>query len=414
MNRFLLLLIGLLCAVQLKGQLLKVEFKDGTALNSYYSNAPTSNQLSNIDVSNDYSSVSIESGMLKMKRTSDATSVASFSRITPFANSPKLLICEFDLKVEGNAKATTTAATFLLGSNFTKANNTEAVDKIHSRFSINLSENEGEFFLKESGNKGVIGTALTGKCKVKFIVNNLGESYTYISDDKEYSLANDQWDLWVNGEKYLSGKEATTAGQELENMKFFFDKGIASIFVGDVIVYGLEALPVGLLSFEGKALRNGNQLTWCIASAENLQRFEIHRSKDGVNFSSWKSVSYQDGFFSYRVEDMASEGISYYKLIAVDGDGVKTELKTIYIKSSAIYAMDIIPVIGDILFKLSEENKSVSSVRILDVKGAVLCSKAIDSQSMDEYISLGVDLPKGVYILSTLIGSEWINKKFIK
>lgn len=132
-----------------KAQLLEVNFKDSKTIADYVSADPDGSQLSAINKSSkDKGIMTIESDMLKFTReTTEAVSL-SFSRVKAFAGPPKVIICEFDIKISDNTSKETTAAMFQLGSGFTTA--TSTTGKVHARFSVNFTDTPGEFSIKDS------------------------------------------------------------------------------------------------------------------------------------------------------------------------------------------------------------------------------------------------------------------------
>ena len=86
------------------------------------------------------------------------------------------------------------------------------------------------------------------------------------------------------------------------------------------------ALPIELLSFEGKKQTNSNMLYWSTASEHNTSHFIIEKSEDGFKWSSIGQVqsagnSTQKLDYSLEDEDV-SQVINYYRLHQYDIDGV--------------------------------------------------------------------------------------------
>lgn len=94
--------------------------------------------------------------------------------------------------------------------------------------------------------------------------------------------------------------------------------------------YGFSPLPVRLLLFEGREDGGSVALVWVTGSEQASERFEVHRSRDGM--STWELVaSAQAAGFSnepryYGAVDFPGPGVSYYRLTEVAVDGTRSSL----------------------------------------------------------------------------------------
>ena len=94
----------------------------------------------------------------------------------------------------------------------------------------------------------------------------------------------------------------------------------------DVSVTRMSALPIELLSFEGKKQTNSNLLYWSTSSEHNSSHFIIEKSENGY---SWRSIGQVQSVgnstqkIDYSLEDKdISQVINYYRLHQYDIDGV--------------------------------------------------------------------------------------------
>jgi len=94
----------------------------------------------------------------------------------------------------------------------------------------------------------------------------------------------------------------------------------------DVSVTRMSALPIELLSFEGKKQTNSNILYWSTASEYNTSHFVIEKSVDGFKWSDIgqvQSAGNSTQKLNYSLEDVdVSQVINYYRLHQYDIDGV--------------------------------------------------------------------------------------------
>lgn len=95
------------------------------------------------------------------------------------------------------------------------------------------------------------------------------------------------------------------------------------------------ALPVKLISFEGKAVGEGTLLTWVTAGETENKGFDVQKSTDGINFSTigWVEGHHTTSQVSaYQFTDPQLTATSYYRLRQVDMDGKSTFSKTVVVK----------------------------------------------------------------------------------
>ena len=87
----------------------------------------------------------------------------------------------------------------------------------------------------------------------------------------------------------------------------------------------MSALPIELLSFEGKKQVNSNMLYWSTASEHNSSHFIIEKSEDGFKWSDiglMQSAGNSTQQLDYSFEDKdVSQVINYYRLRQYDIDG---------------------------------------------------------------------------------------------
>jgi hypothetical protein len=97
----------------------------------------------------------------------------------------------------------------------------------------------------------------------------------------------------------------------------------------NVVFGGCDVLPIELLSFTGKQIKDYNYIEWITASELNNDYFTLERSNDGEN---WKRIHFINGagnsstISRYSFNDYEfKESVNYYKLTQVDFDGIGKE-----------------------------------------------------------------------------------------
>lgn len=137
--------------------------------------------------------------------------------------------------------------------------------------------------------------------------------------------------------------------------------------VGDIGI-----LPIELLSFEGRPVRDGNQLTWITGSELMSDRFDVERSLDGEAFTLLGTVaaagrSNQPLEYEF-VDTEPPTGIAYYRLRMVDTDGSEEFSNTVVVMRKG-GNMLVFPVPVDDVLNWSVPDVEVRTVIIRDALG---------------------------------------------
>ncbi len=132
---------------------------------------------------------------------------------------------------------------------------------------------------------------------------------------------------------YTSGANAIKFANMLVSGTYTFEFSAQTV-AGDIgkdtvniLVSAQGPLPLTILNFSGHSNSNNNDLSWQTAFETNFDHFEIMRSDDGNSFIRLASLASKGGAFTanYNFEDKSPlAGRNYYKLNAVDKDGMQT------------------------------------------------------------------------------------------
>ena len=102
----------------------------------------------------------------------------------------------------------------------------------------------------------------------------------------------------------------------------------------------VNALPVGIVMFEGKEENLKNKLLWQVASEKNVDHFIVEKTKDGEFFEFVGSLISEQSdleIHNYSLMDEKVDPIiNYYRLIAVDLNGVHTKYNLISIDNRSM------------------------------------------------------------------------------
>ncbi|MEP7165283.1 MAG: alpha-amylase family glycosyl hydrolase [Ferruginibacter sp.] len=114
---------------------------------------------------------------------------------------------------------------------------------------------------------------------------------------------------------YLNGTTITATGA---SQSFTLQPGEYHVYLNQFV-----PIPVTLISFTGKNTGNINLLSWTVNNEQDLSRYELERSTDGLHFSTVGSVT-ATGSSNYSYNDNIngiSAAVYYYRLKSIDKDG---------------------------------------------------------------------------------------------
>jgi hypothetical protein len=175
----------------------------------------------------------------------------------------------------------------------------------------------------------------------------------------------------------------------------------------NTITMSVGVLPVELKSFNGKAMKDGNLLTWATASEVQNKGFALERQLP--NSKEWQDIMLFVGknkASTYEYLDETAPYLSYYRLRQIDADGSTTYSKIIAVERSGLlkgFGLSTYPnPVSDVLnFEADEAN---ADYQIINLLGQTVLRGTASTQ-----INVSA-LPQGSYILK--VGTEQV--KFIK
>ncbi|MEP7080740.1 MAG: T9SS type A sorting domain-containing protein, partial [Ginsengibacter sp.] len=126
---------------------------------------------------------------------------------------------------------------------------------------------------------------------------------------------------------------------------------------------------------------SGILVSWNIENEKNITHYEIERSTDGINFNKVGKLASQSLSNYTMVDKSAGESAYYYRISAVSVDG---EIKKSGIaKVNSIEKNTLITVYpnpvkdNNIQLKFGEQESANYNIRLINVDGKVLFTKAI-------------------------------------
>ncbi|MDQ8004632.1 MAG: T9SS type A sorting domain-containing protein [Pedobacter sp.] len=182
-----------------------------------------------------------------------------------------------------------------------------------------------------------------------------------------------------------------------------------------------EVLPVTISTFTAKLNNNKVALNWTVGTETNVNRYEVERSTNGVDFIKVAEVV-ANGSSSYATVDAKPElGINYYRLKGVDNDGTLSpfnEVRSIKVNSLEAKVVSVYPnpLVGNTInVTLSNYTKGTYTYKLVDASGRLIQQGSFENNgSESSVITVANTLTKGIYVLHIINGSETIQSKLIK
>ena len=188
--------------------------------------------------------------------------------------------------------------------------------------------------------------------------------------------------------------------------------------LSESIVYkiiSLEATPLTLLNFSGLAANDYNELNWTTATEENVEKFIIEYSSNGIDFSSAGAVNASNNIsgatYTFRHYTITGAKI-FYRLYMTDADGAGNYSPVISINSAIATGIKIYPTIITAGRLYINSGKRVDKVQLFTVAGKPVLTKEMNG--VNGYFSIVIPaLQKGMYIIQ-LTGRDFQkNKKIV-
>ncbi len=181
--------------------------------------------------------------------------------------------------------------------------------------------------------------------------------------------------------------------------------------------------PIELISFEGKAITQGNLLDWVTGSEYMNDFFTIERSMDGAIFENIHTVdgklnSNSDIKYSY-LDEQVGNGTYYYRLKQTDLNSNYTYSDVVVIKRAAhingIQSITPVPTESTINVELNSPETIESVINISDLSGKIILSHKVSLVSGYNNLTIDVSsLISGLYFVNWNDGDSNYTQKIVK
>ncbi len=178
--------------------------------------------------------------------------------------------------------------------------------------------------------------------------------------------------------------------------------------VGSVVDLGAyeynAALPLRLLSFEGKRTNGINNLVWKTANESNLTNYEVQYSKNALEFSTVQMVkannnSSNNYTVSHNPPEAGREAKFYYRIKINEADGKVSYSKIVTLtdnKQQSTISVYPNPARNNVTIKMTDNSLHNTNVVVLNAQGKIELKTIIKSTNQQLNVST---LSQGIYFL---------------
>ncbi len=179
------------------------------------------------------------------------------------------------------------------------------------------------------------------------------------------------------------------------------------------------ALPLELLSFEGRTLGTMHELTWSTAGEIDFDRFEIERSTNGIDFRMIGDVRGKGSMDTNEAYGFYDEtplfGDNYYRLKLVNEDESFAYSDLILIRSSRNSAITLLsnPVENTLGIQSPELMEANTEFTVYNSNGIKVKQHIVEQESNTIWLEMG-ELPAGAYFIQIRDQRKMEAYKFLK
>jgi uncharacterized repeat protein (TIGR01451 family) len=220
----------------------------------------------------------------------------------------------------------------------------------------------------------------------------------------------------------IKTKTTVSIGDTIKNRAgIYFDYNLpVATNAQKTIVMVLNPLPVTLTSFQATLKGAFVNVSWQTSLEEDIKRFEVQRSANGVDFTTIGTV--QPGQTNYLFTDKQPlTGYNYYRLKSIDIDGGYKLSTTVMVnmknEATVISSLYPNPGNGNIQLKLQGVIDGNVLVQVIDQQGRPIVNKQYGVQHTGEFKTPIVlsGLSKGAYVLRIMINDKiYLHKLLIQ
>jgi hypothetical protein len=181
--------------------------------------------------------------------------------------------------------------------------------------------------------------------------------------------------------------------------------------------------PLPISSLQLTVTRKNSDLffAWTSNTDLSMDRFELQRSFDGINFSTIYFVRRLEGAGKYSFKKVADQTSAYFRLVAYANDGIPRYFgEIVYVKSQSAAKHFTIEgsniATGNLKLSVSSDGQRSETVAVYNMSGALLKTIKCGNFCGRKFLNVDVSsLKPGLYIVSSLSTNLLSNqRRFVK
>ena len=171
--------------------------------------------------------------------------------------------------------------------------------------------------------------------------------------------------------------------------------------------------------FKGQLINKKAFLTWSALAEQNLNKYEIEKSTDGISFNTIASVNARniaEAYYNYTDPEMIINN-NYYRIKMTDNDGLFKYSAVVLLSPDLKFEVRPLknPFRNDITAEVIIPENGILNLRIFNDKGQLL--KTTQQQAIKGFNTItieNINATAGIYILSVNFKNETIKTKLVK
>ena len=182
---------------------------------------------------------------------------------------------------------------------------------------------------------------------------------------------------------------------------YVIEQNVCGQYSKDTVYITVGVVPLVIKNYELRIKNEGVVNKWITLNEINVSHFNVQRSSNGIEFNTIQQTTAKNNAYNeYSITDVQPlNGVSYYRIEAVDKDGKKTYSKTLSITSNhRPQILNIYPNPAKDVVNIEYEN--IKEVSIIDFTGRTLQQRTFNN-SNNVQMNIAT-LSKGVYVLKVV------------
>ncbi len=179
--------------------------------------------------------------------------------------------------------------------------------------------------------------------------------------------------------------------------------------------YTMSALPLKLIHFSANKNGENDLLQWQTAQEINVDRFEIEKSWNGMEYSTIGKINAGSSKYNFT-DNKPFKGINYYRLKMVDKDGKMeySPVRTINNSDNFYVSVYPLPAKDRLNIQIQSNKTEEAEISVTDISGKTLITKSVSlAEGLNNSVINVQSLTNGVYFLKIVTPQKTETRKIV-